>query len=125
MHVNGSGFLPNATYDFYVVSDVETWTDGMLIPARESGTATMITSDTDGNVLPVTVWSDPSTVGAYDIVVDVNGNGSYDEGIDTLDNDDVEVTAGFVIPEISSLIALLALMLTAFAAFVIGKKRLL
>ena len=125
VHVNGSGFLPNATYDFYVVSDVVTWTDGMLIPARESGTATMITSDADGNVLPVTVWSDPSTVGAYDIVVDVNGNGSYDEGIDTLDNDDVEVTAGFVIPELSSLIALLALMLTAFAAFVTGKKRLL
>ena len=125
VHVNGSGFLPNATYDFYVVSDVETWTDGMPIPAREAGTETMITSDADGNVLPVAIWNDPSTEGAYDIVVDVNGNGNYDKDIDALDNDDVEVTAGFVIPELTSLIALLALMLTAFAAFVTSKKRLL
>jgi len=35
----------------------------------------------------------------------------------------VEVTAGFVIPELTSLFALLAFMLTAFAVFVTGKKR--
>ena len=120
---NGSGFLPNATYDFYVVSDVQTWTDEMLIPAREISTATMITSDPGGNVLPVAVWNDPSAAGAYDIVIDVNGNGHYAKGIDALDSDDVEVTAGFVIPELTSLFALLAFMLTAFAVFVTGKKR--
>jgi len=123
VYANGSGFLPNATYDFYVVSDVQTWTDGMLIPAREIGTATLIASDPGGNVLPVAVWNDPSAVGAYDIVIDVNGNGHYDNGIDALDSDDVEVTAGFVIPELTLLFALLAFMLAAFAAFVTGKKR--
>jgi hypothetical protein len=107
VHVNGTGFLLSKSYDFYIVEDVESWTDGMLIPARMPGSDSSITSDTNGTVLPVTVWSDPSTVGSYDIIVDVNKNGRYDEGIDALDNNDIEVTAGFVIPEFSSFTALL------------------
>jgi len=36
----------------------------------------------------------------YDIVVDVNHNGLYDAGIDALDDNEIQVTAGFfVIPE--------------------------
>ncbi len=122
VRANGSGFLPNATYDFYVVNDVGTWTDGMPIPARVSGTATSITSDADGAILPVMVWSDPSTVGAYDMLVDVNKNGFYDEGIDALDSNDVEVTAGFVIPEFAVLSVLLLFQLAVFAAVVLAKK---
>ena len=125
VYVNGSGFLPNATYDLYVVSDVETWADGMPIPARETGTETTVTSDADGNVSPVAIWNDPSAEGAYDIVVDVNGNGNYDKDTDALDNDNVEVTAGFIIPELTLIIALFTLMLATFAAFVTDKKRLL
>jgi hypothetical protein len=121
IYVNGSGFLPNATYDLYVVSDVETWTDGMPIRARQASTETMISSDADGTVLSVAIWNDPSTEGAYDIVVDVNGNGNYDKDIDALDNEDVEVTAGFVIPELASIIAHVALMLTTFAALATNK----
>ncbi|MDH7477317.1 MAG: hypothetical protein QHH17_02920 [Candidatus Bathyarchaeota archaeon] len=121
VRANGSGFLPNTTYDFYLVEDVETWTDGMAIPSRVPGTATSITSDDDGVVLPVVVWSDPSTVGAYDIIVDVNMNGLYDEGIDALDNDDVGITAGFVIPEFSAFILLL-FQITTLTAFIFAKK---
>jgi hypothetical protein len=122
VRANGSGFLPNATYDFYIVDDVEIWTDSMLIPGRVSGTATSITSDTDGIILPVTVWSDPSTVGVYDMIVDVNKNGHYDEGIDALDSNDVEVTAGFVIPEFATILVLLLLQLAVFVALVFAEK---
>lgn len=121
VRVNGSGFLPNATYDFYLVEDVKTWTDGMTIPSRVPGTATSITSDNDGTVLPLVVWSDPSTVGAYDIIVDVNMNGLYDEDIDALDNNDVEVTAGFVTPEISASLLLLFQIITT-TALIFTKK---
>jgi len=123
VRANGSGFLPNATYDFYIVNDTEIWIDSMPIPTRVSGTATSITSDTNGTVLPVIVWADPPTEGAYDIVVDVNKNGLYDYGIDALDNNDVEITAGFVIPEFQVLSALLLFQLVAVAVVVLAKKR--
>ncbi|MBS7633595.1 hypothetical protein KEJ15_08310, partial [Candidatus Bathyarchaeota archaeon] len=123
VYVNGSDFLPNATYDFYVVNDVENWTDGTPIPTRVPRTATAITSNTEGAVLPVTVWSDPSTIGAYDMIVDVDKNGIYDEGIDSLDDSDVEVTAGFVIPEVSTLSILLVFQLMTVAALVTNKKK--
>ena len=29
----------------------------------------------------------------------MNDNGKYDAGIDTLDNNDIEITAGFIVPE--------------------------
>lgn len=122
VRANGSGFLPNATCDFYVVNDVEVWTDGMLFPARVSGTATSISSGADGSVLPVIVWSDPPTEGSYDMIVDVNMNGFYDEGIDALDSNDVEVTAGFVIPEFPALSILLLSQLLVFAATIFANR---
>jgi len=99
VYVNGYDFLPSTTYDFYVVDDVEVWTDAMSIPSRISGTDTSVSSDSDGNISPTLIWNDPSTIGEYDIIVDVNGNGLYDAGLDSLDTNDVEVTAGFIIPE--------------------------
>jgi hypothetical protein len=123
IRANGSGYLPNATYDFYIVNDIATWTGGMPIPARVSGTATSITSDGDGSVLPVTVWSDPSTVGAYDILVDVNKNGFYDEGIDALDSNDVEVTAGFMIPEFAPVTIVALFMMTTLLSAIAYRRK--
>ncbi|NWG11327.1 hypothetical protein HXY33_06245 [Candidatus Bathyarchaeota archaeon] len=125
IRVNGTGFLTSATYDFYIVEDVVTWIDGLVIPTRVPGTSLSITSDTDGIVLPTTVWSDPSTIGAYDIIVDINGNGQYDEGIDALDNND-EVTAGFTIPEFLSVITLLlTFSLATILAIVVRRKHII
>ncbi len=123
VYANGTGFLPSASYDFYIVEDVETWTDGQTIPARMPDTASSITSDTDGNVIPVIVWSDPSTVGLYDIIVDVNANGLYDEGIDTLDDNDTMLTAGFAVPEFSSIVVLLLLFSSATLTAVFVKRK--
>jgi len=124
VYVNGTGYLPSKTYDIYVVNDVTSWTDGMPIPTPVADTATTISSDLSGNIPPTAVWSVNLALGEYDIVVDVNGNGVYDEGVDALDNNDIEVAGIIVIPEFSTTaILLVALMLTTFA-LITGKKRL-
>jgi hypothetical protein len=87
--------------------------------------AMTVASNGAGTVGPVAVWSAPLMPGKYDIVVDVNGNGKYDSGIDALDSDDVQITGGFlVIPEYPmGAIVGLAGCLAAFGAFRVTKRR--
>ena len=91
----------------------------MVIPSRVSGTVITVSSDAIGDIPATLVWGDPLVVGKYDIVVDVNGNGMYDEGIDALDDSDIEVTAGFnVIPEVPlGTIMASAVMIIALVAY--------
>ncbi|TRO53795.1 hypothetical protein E2P61_00330, partial [Candidatus Bathyarchaeota archaeon] len=103
VYVMGSGYSPSTTYSLYVVEDVATWNDGTTIPTRVPETAANISSNTEGAVSATVIWSDPQAAGKYDIVVDVNSNGVYDVGVDALDDSDIEVTAGMVIPEFSPL----------------------
>jgi len=121
VYANGSGYAPSTTYNAYVVNDVVTWSDGLIIPSRVAGTAITVTSDSVGRILPVAVWNVSLVPGKYDIVVDVNGNGKYDAGVDALDDGDVQVTAGFlVIPEYTfgTLLALAG----CFAAFGVFRR---
>jgi hypothetical protein len=86
-----------------------------------------VSSDSEGNIPPTPVWSDPLTPGKYDIVVDVNGNGVYDEGIDALDDNDIEVTAGFfVIPEygIGTILGLVGCFAALAVSRISKRKRL-
>lgn len=102
VYISGiGGYLQLTTYNLYIVEDTP-WSCGMDIPVGVSGTETSVTTDLNGNIPAGTVaWSGPLTPGKYDIVIDVNGNGKYDEDIDALDDEDIEVTAGFfVIPEL-------------------------
>jgi hypothetical protein len=124
IYVSGSGYSSSTTYKLYVVDDV-TWEDGMPIPARVPSTATELSSDSSGDIRPTAVWADPLTLGKYDIVVDVNGNGVYDQGTDALDDKDITVTAGFfVIPEIwLGTILALAGCFAAFGVFRLLKRR--
>jgi hypothetical protein len=114
LYVASKSFYPNSTYSIYVVTDVVQWTDGMSIPTRVPGTATTVTTNKDGHLLYVAVWTPPLARGDYDIVVDVNGNGRYDENFDAIDS---QAKVGFqVIPEfsgaalgVSALVALLTI----------------
>jgi hypothetical protein len=116
VYANGENYAFSKLYAIYVVEDVPSWVDGMVIPARVEGTATMISSTGAGFVGPVAIWGAPLVPGKYDIIVDVNGNGIYDSGIDALDSDDVEVTGGFlVIPEYE--LGTIAGLIGCFAAF--------
>ncbi|MCW4044837.1 MAG: DNRLRE domain-containing protein [Candidatus Bathyarchaeota archaeon] len=119
----GEGFEASTSYPIYVVSDAA-WTDGMHIPDSVSGTISTVYTEENGVIMRQTpVWNHPLTPGKYDIVIDVNSNGVYDSGIDVLDDNDIQVTAGFfVIPEYAfgALISLAA----CFAAFAVFKSRL-
>jgi hypothetical protein len=120
VYVMGTGYAPSKTYNLYIVADLN-WTDKLAIPTRIPGTATNVTSDPSGNITAA-AWGPPTALGKYDIVLDGNENGQYDAGIDALDNNDIEVTAGFtIIPEfLSSLI--LALFMIATVLTVLGHK---
>ena len=98
VYVTGSGYAASTSYPIHVVDDVETWSDGMTIPTRVSGTATSVSSNPDGDIPATEVWS-LALVGEYDIVVDFNSNGEYDAGVDALDDLDVGSAGFFVIPE--------------------------
>jgi len=128
VYVMGDYYDPSTTYQVYIVLDT-TWVNGMTIPARVPGTSTSITSSPWGTLgipSPQRVWMVPLTPGAYDIVIDVNGNGVYDEGVDALDDNDVGsagfiVTPSFVIPEAP--FGVVGLMLTMLAAAVLTQRR--
>ena len=110
VHVYGSGYVPEETYDLYIVKD-RIWTDSMPIPPYI--VKTTVSADANGDISPdpTLIW--PSGVqGKYDIIVDVDGNGNYDEGIDALDDMDVN-DAGFEVPSLTTigLMALIGLLL--------------
>jgi hypothetical protein len=124
VYVIGHGYSPSTTYHLYVVEDSATWTDGMAIPPRVNGTATTVSSDAGGYIPPTLVWSDPLVIGKYDIVIDVNNNSVYDNGIDYLDDNDIEVTAGFsVIPEYPTFLILPLLMIATLLAVYVKKRK--
>jgi hypothetical protein len=125
VYATGSGYSPDTTYNIYVVEDVVTWTDGMTIPTRVPGTIETVTTDEDGNIPVTTLSSEPLALGKYDILVDFDGDGEYDQNMDALDSSDIEVTAGFlVVPEVplGTAIAIVS-MIVAFGTF-LGTKRL-
>lgn len=106
IYVNGSGFPNSSIFDLYILEDTE-WVDNMSLPARIVDTATSVSSDSLGNISPTAVWNNPQTLGKFDIVVDVNGNGKYDTYTDALDNNDVVTTAGLqIVPELALTVVL-------------------
>jgi hypothetical protein len=97
--VTGTGYQPNQTYNIYVLNETA-WVNSMTIPARIQGTATSLSSDSSGNIKPTALWSKPLTPGKYDILVDFNGNGKYDAGVDALYISQITAASGYLfIPE--------------------------
>jgi hypothetical protein len=90
IYVNGTGYPASSCFNVYVVVDTE-WSNGTCIPNRVCKTATKVSSNSNGTILPKAVWNAPLKQGKYDIVVDVNRNGKYDLDIDALWDDKVEV----------------------------------
>jgi hypothetical protein len=76
--VVGSGFVASQTFDVYIVYDT-VWFDGVNITGRVQATAS---SDSFGNITLTAVWNKPLASGVYGILVDVDGNGKYDAGVD-------------------------------------------
>jgi hypothetical protein len=123
IYVKGSGWpgMPPSAYrgfELYVVEDTN-WIDGIPIPSpavrylRDSGIrdSMQFAPDYLGNfIVPVAPGSrevsadtfepDYLAPGGYDIIVDVNNNGVYDEGIDVVDDMDIGNAGVFVVPEV-------------------------
>ena len=116
----GSGYAATTTYDLYIVEDT-TWPDGKDIPPRVADTEISVLTDGSGNIAAGTlIWSSCAE-GKYDIVVDVNGNGDYDAGIDALDSN---VEVGFEgIPEFSTIAIPVASILGLLFFFNHRKRR--
>jgi hypothetical protein len=97
VYVNGSSYPPSKLFNLYIVEDVTTWTDGMLIPARVPGTVATVGSNSLGNIFAEIGWNPTLTLGGFDIVVDVDNNGVYNTRADALDDNDIDSTAGFIV----------------------------
>jgi hypothetical protein len=123
IYIVGSGFGVNQTYNVYIVYDTA-WFDGMNITGIvQTATAS---SDSSGNIGPTAVWNKPLTPGVYDILVDVNGNGKYDAGVDALYSNKVIVAAaaGFSTPEyLFGTILGLAGFFAALGTFLMYKRK--
>jgi len=108
------------TIRLYAVADQTTWTNGTLLADVSGDGYEELTLNTNGTQI-VELWSPPLTNGDYDIVVDKNSNGVYDEGIDVVDS---FTLVGFdVIPEFPSFLAIPLFMVLAMSAVVFTKKK--
>jgi hypothetical protein len=93
--VFGSTGSIGTTLPIFVVYDTS-WDNGKEIPDRVPGTEQTVVTDDSGKIYPPQIVWDNADKGKYDIIVDVNGNGKYDEDMDALDDNDVKA-AGFVV----------------------------
>ncbi len=114
VYFTATALSASTTYPVYVVPDVATWTFHTALPDRVSDAATSVTTDSSGNITPTSIYSN-ALPGKYDIVIDINSNGQFDEN-DLLINNVVTSAGVFVLPEYS-FGALLAIS-ACFIAFV-------
>jgi len=108
------------TIRLYVMADQTTWTNGTLLADVSGDGYEELTLSTNGTQV-VKLWDPPLTNGDYDIVVDKNSNGVYDEGMDVVDS---FTLVGFdVIPEFPSSLVMPLFMVLAMSAGVFAKKK--
>jgi hypothetical protein len=86
VYVGGSCISASTNVDIYIVENL-TWTNGMSIPPDVSSDGmNTVATDGGGNLGPAIAWPPALTGGEYDIVLDANQNGTYDAGIDAVED---------------------------------------
>jgi len=114
--VRGQGFTADTNVTIYLIPD-----GSDALPANAVATAST-TTDTTGD-LPVTlVWSQPLTIGEYDVWVDENQNGVLD-GADVWNSQSIDVYPLYVIPEFFTLTSMLVISIIITTAVNIHKRR--
>ncbi len=78
VYFGATGLSASTTYPVYVVKDVSAWAVRIDFPARVSGSATTVSTDSSGNIAVSSIYANAQP-GTYDVLVDVNNNGKYDE----------------------------------------------
>jgi hypothetical protein len=122
VYLMGSGFAPCQTFNVYVVNHKNAWSNCDPIPSPV--VSATVSSDVSGNIAAQLIWRHDLAQGKYDIVVDVNGDCIYEQGVDCLDANDCTVHAGFfVIPEyVLGAILGLAGFFAAYGVFRLSKR---
>jgi len=92
VYVRGQDFPVETDVTIYLIPDGED-----ALPANAVASASN-TTDTNGDLPVTSVWSQPLTIGEYDIWVDVNQNGDFDAG-DVWNNQAIGIYGFLVIPE--------------------------
>jgi hypothetical protein len=97
--------------------------DGLdALPTNAVANASSTTNSTGG--FPVTlVWPQPLTLGEYDIWVDVNKNGVFDEG-DVWNNQSIGIHSLNVIPEFPTWTSIILISIMLVVAVAIYKRRI-
>ena len=118
VYVRGQDFPADTNVTIYLIPD---GADALLTNAVANASTT--TNSTGG--LPVTlVWSQPLTLGEYDIWVDVKQNGVFDAG-DVWNNQSIGIYGLDVILEFPALTSILLMLVVLTAAIAIYKRRIL
>jgi outer membrane protein assembly factor BamB len=118
VYVRGQGFPADTSVTIYLIPD-----GADALPSNKVANA-FATTNGIGD-LPVTlVWSQPLTLGEYDIWVDVNQNGVFDEG-DVWNSQSIGIYRFDVIPEFPTLISVLLILIIPTVAIALYKRRLL
>ena len=110
VHCYGGNLPASTPVDIYVVNNKDDWEEGDALTDVSGGYETVTTGD-DGSISTTLIWSSPLTQGSYDIVVDTNRNGEWNEG----EPIDSWTTTGFeAIPEFTTIaipvVAIIGLM---------------
>jgi len=118
VYVRGQDFPPDTEVTIYLIPDGED-----ASPANAVANASVTTNSTGG--FPVTLlWSQPLTLGEYDIWVDANQNGAFDVG-DVWNSQSIGIYGLDVIPEFYTLTSILLMLIVLTAVIAIYKRRLL
>lgn len=113
-----AGNLPTSTrVDSYVVNNKDDWEEGDELSDISGGYETETTGD-DGIISTIQLWCSPLTQGSYDIVVDTNRDGEWNEG----EPIDSWTTTGFeAIPEFTTIAIPVAIVLGL--VFLISRRK--
>jgi hypothetical protein len=76
VHFSATGLSAYASCSIYVVNHVSAWAVRIAIP--DSVSYVSVDADASGNIVTQNIY-DGSQAGSYDVIVDLNNNGIYDE----------------------------------------------
>jgi outer membrane protein assembly factor BamB len=116
VYVRGEGFTADTSVTIYLIPD-----GADASPSNAVATASA-TTDTSGDLPATLVWSQPLTLGEYDVWVDENQNGVLD-GADVWNSQSIGIYPLDVIPELFTLTSMLAIFIIITTAVTIYKRR--
>jgi len=109
----------NRWVDIYVVMNNDTWAEGVVLNDVSDGSETVKTQP-DRSLQNTQIWESTLMQGSYDIVIDTNQNGKWNEG-EPIDN---WATTGFeAVPEFTTIAIPVAAILGLLFFFNRRKQR--